>query len=182
MLDALPNHVELPLEAIVGLDRRRPADEELPEDGLRGDRAGTQAAVVGRHVAPAEQPLSLFGDNVRNGGFHQPPRLIVAREEHQPGAIGALGRQVDVEAGCLPAEEPVRDLNQDAGAVSRVGFAAAGAAVLEVDEHLERVPDNRVRAMALHVHDEADAAGVMLVPGVVEAAGGGCQGVSHSLL
>ena len=69
------------------------------------------------------------------------------------------------------AEEPIGRLNQDAGAVARVGFAAARAAVLEVDEHLEPALDDGVRSHALDVDDEPDAAGVVFVAGVIQALG-----------
>ena len=52
----------------------------------------------------------------------------------------------------------------------------------QVDEHLEGLPDDRVRAAALDVDDEADAAGVVLVARVVEASGGRWQSVWHKHL
>jgi hypothetical protein len=62
----------------------------------------------------------------------------------------------------------VRHLDQDARAVARVLLAAARAAVFEVDENLERLLDDLVRAAALEVNDEAHAAGVVLVRRVVQ--------------
>src|SRR5262249_8351545 len=64
------------------------------------------------------------------------------------------------------------DLNQDAGAVAGVHLAAARAAVLEVDEDLKRLPDDRVGALSLDVHDEADATRVVLGVGIVQPLGG----------
>ena len=57
----------------------------------------------------------------------------------------------------------------DAGAVPGVDLAAAGAAVQQVLEHGERLAHDGVRLSALDVDDEADAAGVVLVGGIVEA-------------
>jgi len=48
----------------------------------------------------------------------------------------------------------MRRLQEDAGAVARVLFAAAGPAMLEVHEHLEGFLHNRVRFAALEVHDK----------------------------
>jgi len=45
--------------------------------------------------------------------------------------------------------------------------------VVEVLEDLQALLDDGVRPVALDVGDEADAAGVVLVCGVVQAAGGG---------
>src|SRR5688572_32539136 len=66
------------------------------------------------------------------------------------------------------AEEAIPRLDQDAGAVAGVRLAAAGPAVLEVDEHLQRLLDDVVRALPLDVHDEPDAAGVALMARVVQ--------------
>ena len=96
----------------------------------------------------------------------------VARQEDEPGAVLAAGRQRDAEPRRLLAQEPVRHLDEDAGAVAGVGLAAARAAVLQVDEHLQRLPHDRVRPAPLDVDDEADAAGVVLVAGIVETLGG----------
>ena len=69
------------------------------------------------------------------------------------------------------AEEPIGRLNQDAGAVTGVGLAAARAAVLEVDEHLQPALDDGVRAHALDVDDEPDAARVVFEARVIQALG-----------
>ncbi len=65
------------------------------------------------------------------------------------------------------------DLDQDARAVAGVVLAAAGASVIEVLEDGEGVADESVRLPPLQVGDEADAAGVVLVLGVVESLGVG---------
>ena len=65
------------------------------------------------------------------------------RQEDEAGAVVADGRQLEAER--LRAEEDVRHLDQQARAVARVGFAAAGAAVLEIDEQFETLLDDRVR-------------------------------------
>ena len=59
-------------------------------------------------------------------------------------------------------EERVRRLDEDAGAVAGIGFAAAGAAVLQVMQDLDGLLNDVVRLAALDVDDEADAAGVVL--------------------
>ena len=68
-------------------------------------------------------------------------------------------------------EERVRGLNQNARAVAGIGLAAARTPVLQVDEHLERLADNRVRPPSLDIHHEPDAAGIALRSGVVETLG-----------
>ena len=135
-------------------------------------------------VGTSRQPstlLPLLGHDPLDSARPAARRLVV-RQEHQPGAVRALGGQRDPQPVGLLAEETIRHLDQDAGAVAGVGFAAAGAAMLQVDEHLQRVADDGVRAAALGVHDEADAAGVVLMTRVVEAVSGGWLGVGTAFM
>src|SRR5436305_402210 len=90
--------------------------------------------------------------------------------------MSGSSRQGDAEPAALLAEEPVGDLEQDAGTVARVWLAAAGAAVQEVDQHQQALPDDRVGLATLDVHHEAHAAGVVLVRGVVQALRGNLVG------
>ena len=49
------------------------------------------------------------------------------------------------------------------------GFAAAGPAVVHVFQHLQCLQDDAVARLALDVAKEADAAGVVLLLGIVQA-------------
>ena len=69
--------------------------------------------------------------------------------------------------------ELVGNLDQDPRAVAGVVLAAAGAAVVQVAQRRQAVADELVRLAPLEVDDEADAAAVVLVSGVVEALGDG---------
>jgi len=53
--------------------------------------------------------------------------------------------------------------------------------VEQVDENLEGLADDRVGLASLDVDDEADATGVVLVAGIVEALGGRLAGVRRLL-
>ena len=72
-------------------------------------------------------------------------------------------------SAALAAKELVRHLRQNAGAVAGQRIAAAGAAVGQIDQDLQARADDLVALLAAHVDDEADAAGVVLVRGIVEA-------------
>ena len=65
-------------------------------------------------------------------------------------------------------EKCVRDLHQNARAVAGVGFAAARAAMVQIYQHRQRLLHEGMRALPLDIDDKADAAGVMLIPRVVE--------------
>src|SRR6476659_9467971 len=67
------------------------------------------------------------------------------------------------------SEEFDWQLDEDAGTVAAVGLGTSGATVFEVFQSDEPVCDDGVRAAALDVGDHGNAAGVRLVPRVVQA-------------
>ena len=75
----------------------------------------------------------------------------------------------------LGAEKFVRHLRQNAGAVAGQRIAAAGAAMREVDQNLQPLPDDLMALLAVHVDDEADAAGIVLVRRVVQTLAAGAD-------
>ena len=118
-----------------------------------------------RRLSPAEHRLPFLLRDLRNQFLDLPAVTLVVREEDQSRAVGAsLGKR---ERHVLP-EEAIGGLNQNAGTVTGVRFAAAGAAVLQIDQDTQRLPHDVMRALPLHMHDEADAARVALVEGVVQ--------------
>ena len=83
---------------------------------------------------------------------------------YSPGA-----RQLDALRRHLGAVVVVGDLDQDAGAVAHQLVGADRAAVVQVLEDLQTLRDDRVRLAPGDVGDEADAAGVVLVGGRIQA-------------
>ena len=75
-------------------------------------------------------------------------------EERTDAVVFGLG-QLDPQRPAPRDEELVGDLDQDAGAVAGVVLAAAGAAVVQVDERRQAVADQLVRFPPLQVDDEA---------------------------
>ena len=65
-------------------------------------------------------------------------------------------------------EEAIGRLNENAGAVASVRLASAGAAMLQIDQDVQRLAHDVVRAFAFHVDDEADATCIALVTRVVQ--------------
>ena len=66
------------------------------------------------------------------------------------------------------AEELVGELEQDPGAVAGVGVGARGAAVLQVLERHGACDVSWV-GLAVEARDDGDAAGIVLIAGVVQA-------------
>jgi hypothetical protein len=129
-----------------------------------------QHGVVGRHGARAEIDLALGLHHAREHLFDLAALRRIARHEDVAGRVVTGLRQVDARVLLRHLlEEGVRHLHEDAGAVAGVDLAAAGAAMVEVLEDLDALLDDGVRFLALDVHDEADAAGVMLELRVIEA-------------
>ena len=61
------------------------------------------------------------------------------------------------------------DLEQDPRPIAGIGFKPGGAAVTEVQEDVEGVPDDPVILPPLDIDHKTDAAGVVLKSWVVEA-------------
>jgi hypothetical protein len=178
LLDEAADDVELPLEAHV-VEVALAADEDLPDDRLRGLRGRAEARVLGRHVAPAEDALPLRDDGLLEHPLAGRPGRGVLRQVHHPHAVARRSREPEPRPLGLAGQEGVRQLQEDAGAVPGVLLGSRRAAVLEVDEDLERLLDDRVRLSTLDVDDEPEATGVVLVPGIVEALGRGKSVLVH---
>ena len=62
----------------------------------------------------------------------------------------------------------MRNLQQNSRAITRVDFATFGAAMLQIDENLKRLPDNLIRFAADHIDDKADTATVVFKLRIVQ--------------
>lgn len=95
--------------------------------------------------------------------------VLDGQEGHADGVVTGGGQ---LEAGGF-AQERVRDLEQDARAVARVGFGAGGSAVFQVAQDGERLLHEIMARLAGEGGHKADTAGVVLVAGVVHPLRGG---------
>ena len=170
VLNAFANDEQFALEGGLILYRRRARDEGLFENRLRGLGGWADGRIVDRHPAPTKQRLPLFAHDGLELLLAGSRLAFLARQEHQTAAVVASVRQGHAQGLRFAHIKAVRQLQQDAGAVAGVLFAAAGAAVLQVLEDAQGIGDNAVRGNALHVHHETDAAGVVLGVGRVQAA------------
>ena len=125
-------------------------------------------AVDGR-VAPAEDGEPFLADDALEDAFALQPLVRFDRQEGHADAVLAGRRQGEAELGALAREELVRDLDQHAGAVAGFRIAAAGAAMRQVDQDLNALDDDVVRFVAFDVGNEADAAGIVLMAGIVKS-------------
>ena len=149
LLDGAAADVELALEVVACGHVHRTRHEGLQDGRHAGARRGPEVVVVDGHFAPEEH-----GHALRCAAVLEDPAgighaaLVLRAEEHGDAVVTLVGQQVAALLGLL-AEEAMRHLEEDAGAVARVGLKALAATVLEVDQHAERVIDHAVRALPL---------------------------------
>jgi hypothetical protein len=151
---ALSYDVELALERILVHVAGTTRDEDLPDHRFDFLGAQREAAVVGGHVAPAEQQLAFGLDRTLDFLFagHAGRRLL--RQEDHADAILADCRQRDAELAAGAAEEEVGQLDQDARAVALQRVGAGRAAVGQVLEDPQAMLDDRMVLPALDVGNE----------------------------
>ena len=171
---ALADDVELALEGHLVGEAGSAADEDLRHHRLVGLRPPAERAVLGGDLAPAEDALPLLADDLLQGLLAEPPVGGVGpRQVDHADAVGPRLGQLHPLAIEGFAEEAVGDLQQHAGAVAGIGLGPARAPVVEATEHLDGVLDDAVAAPALDVGHEADPAGIVLVPRIVQPLLGG---------
>ena len=171
-VDAVRDHLaqdeQLALEGLFVGDGGAPADEHLALRRLDRLDALAEVGIVDRDVAPADQVAGFGGDRFGDDRLGALARLGVARhEELADGVVSGRG-QGEAELGAFLGEEAVGDLRQHAAAVAERRVGAGRAAMVEIDQDLQALLEDRVRGAALHVGDDADAAGIALVRRIVE--------------
>ena len=145
-------------------------DEQLLEGGARRVRELSQVLLDRRHLTPAEHGETLGGGDLLDARLHGGAGVVVARQErHARGVLAGRG-QVEVRDR---AQEGIRHLRQDAGAVARSRVGADGTPVLEVPQRLECELHDVVPRLAAEGRDHREAAGVLLERRVVHALLGG---------
>ncbi len=146
------------------------ADEDLHvmRFGRGNVRRLGERGIVHRHVAEAEKLLALFSDHIDDDLLIMLDALRIAREEDMTDGIFAGFRQRHTLLCHFLAEEAVGDLHKDARAITHQRVGTDGAAMRQVLKDEETVLDDLVRLLALHMRDEADAAGIVLVARIVK--------------
>ena len=141
---------------------------------ITGSTALTRSPSAELSTGTSRQPSTvqaLGRDDLLDDFAHLPARLGLARHEELADRVMALRRQVEAQLGAFGREERVRDLGQHAAAVAERGIRAHRAAMVEVDQNLQALFEDVVRLAVLHVGHKADAAGIVLLGGIVERLG-----------
>ena len=155
-----------------------PGDEQLAERRHRRARRRADVGLVGvdGELAPAQDRQALLGGERVDRGDRRVglgPVAVVrygGQERRAHGVRAGLG-ELEVDRG---AEERVRDLDEDARAVTGVGLGAARPAVFQTQQGGDRLADDVVGATTLEIGHHGDAAGVVLEVRGVEPLRGTC--------
>ena len=146
-------------------------DEKLGHVGHAAQRRHADLGTIriDGHHAPAEDFQALldrdgFDPLASAGAGYRILRQIA--DTRGEGVAAVLRRRRELEVDDF-AKQFDGQLQEDAGAVTAVGFGASGPAVLEVFQGHESVGDDGVRAAAPDVGDHGDATRVRFVLGVV---------------
>ena len=168
-LGAAPRQVEPALE-LGAVEALRPAQQQLLDAGQRVQRETAQDRRVVRHGAPADGlDAEALGRVLEHGARRGAGVLVLRQEAHRDRELLAVGELV-AEARRVVAQQLERDLDRDARTVAGRRVRGDGAAVREVDDGLDGELDDAARALAADLGDEAGAAGVVILRGVVEPA------------
>ena len=166
LLDQAADHVELALDRKLVGERVVHADEQLLDGRRHGARGRARLALVDRHTPPAQRRLALGRHHGLDERLEVGALDPVAGQEADGDAVAAALGQLEVHAA---AQQRVGHLHEQPGAVAGGRIGAGGAAVLEVGDHGDAALHHLVGGPAVQARDEGDAAGVVLVAGVVEA-------------
>ena len=93
--------------------------------------------------------------------------LLNRQESHAYRVLAGRG-QFNSEGCALAGKKLVRNLNQDAGAVTSFGIAAAGAAMREIYQDLDSLLDDLVALFAANAGYKAHSTSVVLIRRIVK--------------
>ncbi len=177
VLDALADDVELALE--LPFVEHVAGNENLAHERLCPPGHLADGITLDRHVPPAQQPRAFLPHD----GGEQLLALLAGvglgrKKDHaDPIFTGAGQIDADVPGGTL--QKVMGHLKQDARSVARAGIAALRAAMGEVLQDLQALPDDVMGALPLDVNDESDAARVLFLRGIVQTLLWGQPGYRH---
>jgi hypothetical protein len=142
VLRVLADQVQPAVEVLLVVEPVAGAEEQLLHARLDQLGRRTDERLVDRHVAPAQHGHAVLDRHALHDPLAQVALDHVLRQEDHPHAVLARSRQRDVQLPALPAEERIGRPHEDAGPVAAVLLAAAGAAVVHVLQHQQRIGDD----------------------------------------
>ena len=177
-----PHNVQLAVKINALAHLGRLFDEALPDGGHTVTGFLAHGVRVHGHFAPGQKFQSLFAGHQLKQLHGLCPQVLVLGEEEHAHAVFPLVAQADVHLVCNFGEELVTDLEHDPHAVAGLALCILAGAVLQLFHDAERVADSLVAFAALDIHHSANATGIVLKLGIVQAEGRGLLGkIIHCL-
>ena len=175
----LAQDVQAALEKLLVGDAGAATDEHLAGDRLARNDTLAENGRIDRHVAPAQKHLALGYRRLLDDLLDDMAGFGVARHEQDADRVVARAGQLEPALLRPGDEEIVRDLDEHAAAIARLGVGAGRAAMVEVEEDLQAHRDEIVRLAIMHVRHETHAAGIMLLGRIVETLSRRKRGIAH---
>ena len=161
--------VQLPVKVQPFLHPLRAADKGLLDVGHLVQRLLAQDFRVDGHLAPAQKLHALLGHNdLEHLLGLVAPQGVLGEEEHAHAVI-PLAAQLNAQFGRLRGEKAVGDLEQNAHAVAGLSLGVPAGPVLQLFHNAQGVVYRLVTLTPLDVYHHADAAGIVLKLGIIEA-------------
>ena len=135
---------------------------------MRSARHAANGITVDRSIAPTQGGESFFADDPLQHAFAIQARLLFDRKKGHSNRVLAGSRQREAERFALAREKFVRNLNQQAGAITGLRIASTGTAVGEIDKDLNSLLNDLMAFLAANACHKTDATGVVLVRRVVK--------------
>ena len=162
LLDGAATYIQGAFKVVARPHAVGPAQESLHDGGHAGLRGGTQVMRVDRYLAPEQQGHAACGAALLKDTLGIFYALGILRQKEHGDAVVAFLRQDLAAFLSLFTEEAMRNLEQDARAVTGVALQPDAASMLKVDKHRECIVQNLVAFVAIDVCQRTDAAGVVL--------------------
>ena len=169
----LADDEELAFERVHIRAARPPANEQLANSRFGGLDALAENGRIDRHVPPAEEGLTLRRDDLGERLLAGAARRLVPRQQHHAHPVAARSRKVEAERRALLAQQPVGNLDEDSSSVAGERVRPYRTPMGDVAEKLHPLAHDVVACPIADVHDEADAARIVLMGRVVESLGSG---------
>ncbi|CAB4640351.1 unannotated protein [freshwater metagenome] len=167
MLDALACNEDLAVEIDIG-STCGVIKEELTHGGHHGTSRCAKTIRVHRNIAPSERTKPFFGHDLFNSCNCSRNICSCLRKERNTHCIRTCSRKFEA-SNC--AQECIRNLNENASAVTSVWLCTCCTAVLHVCESCETKRHDLTAANTLDVGNEGHTTCVVFKPRVVETVG-----------
>ena len=164
---ALADDVKFAFQGI-GIHAVRPLDKKLLDVRLRVAGQAPDGIGIHRRVAPTQDGQAFVARNFFQNGFARHSLVGLDGKEDHPHAVLTGRGQRKTQAGTFGLEKRMRNLDQHAGAIARLGIAPASAAVRQVDQDFDSLHYDVVGFFAGDVGHKADPARVMFVARIVK--------------